>query len=131
LVVHNFDYYKEKLMRANRIVAASLAVAVALTQFGCGKKAGEEFVGNWKKLNGNGSADMTITRNGDGNDFYVASHVPNLSAESEKDALKTERVPGTYVDGKLMLMVGVPFALTIDKASGHLVMDGAEYEKSK
>ena len=118
-------------MRANRLVAASLAIAVTLSQFGCGKKGGEEFVGNWKKLNGNGSADMTITRNGDGNDFYVASQVPNLSAENEKDALKTERVSGTYVDGKLMLLVGMPFALTIDKASGHLVMDGAEYAKAK
>jgi hypothetical protein len=30
-----------------------------------------------------------------------------------------------------MLMVGVPFALTIDKSSGHLVMEDAEYEKAK
>ncbi|TAM00364.1 MAG: hypothetical protein EPN70_22660 [Paraburkholderia sp.] len=118
-------------MRAIRFVMLILAVAVALTQFGCGRKSGEEFVGRWTKLSGNGSPEMTITRNGSGNDFYVASKVPNLNAESEKDALKTERVSGTYVDGKLMLMVGAPFALTIDKSSGHLVMDGAEYAKAK
>mgnify|MGYP006951296857 CR=1 FL=1 len=116
-------------MRAIRFLILVLAVSVALTQFGCGRKSGEEFVGTWTKLSGNGSPEMTITRNG--NDFYVASKVPNLNAESEKDALKTERVSGTYVDGKLVLMVGAPFALTIDKSSGHLVMDGAEYAKAK
>lgn len=118
-------------MRVIRLVAAAMAVAVALTQFGCGNKGGEEFVGSWKKVNGNGSPEMTISRNGNGNDFYVASKVPNLGAESENDALKTERVAGTYADGKLILMVGAPFALTIDKSSGHLVMDGAEYAKAK
>ncbi len=118
-------------MRAIRFVSIVIAIAVALTQFGCGKKAGEEFVGRWTKLSGNGSPEMTITRNGDGNDFYVATKVPNLGADSEKDAMRTERVSGTYADGKLMLMVGMPFALTIDKSSGHLVMDGAEYARAK
>lgn len=118
-------------MRAARFVTLLTAIAVVLTQFGCGRKAGEEFVGSWNKLNGNGSPEMTITRNGDSNDFYVASKVPNLGAQSEKDAMNTERVSGTYVDGKLVLMVGAPFALTIDKSSGHLVLDGAEYTKAK
>lgn len=116
-------------MRANRFVAAAMAMAVALTQFGCGKKGGEEFVGSWQKLDGRGSPEMTISRNGSGNDFYVATKVPNLAAERKEDAFKTERLSGTYADGKLMLMVGMPFALTIDKSSGHLVMDGTEYEK--
>ena len=118
-------------MKAIRFVSVVIAIAVVLTQFGCSSKAGEELVGSWTKLSGNGSPEMTITRNGGGNDFYVASKVPNLGAESEKDAMTTERVPGAYADGKLVLMVGVPFALTIDKSSGHLVMDGAEYEKVK
>ena len=118
-------------MRAIRFVSVVMAIAVVLAQFGCGKKAGEEFVGSWTKLSGNGSPEMTITRNGGANDFFVASKVPNLGAESEKDSMETERVSGTYVDGKLLVMVGAPFALTIDKASGHLVMDGAEYAKAK
>ncbi|KVL70355.1 hypothetical protein [Burkholderia ubonensis] len=116
-------------MRALRFVTAATMVVVALTQFGCGKKDGEEFVGNWEKVNGRGSPEMTISRNGDGNDFYVARKVPNLSAESAKDALKTERATAVYADGKLMLMVGVPVALTIDKSSGNLVVPGAEYQK--
>ncbi len=118
-------------MRAIRVVTVAAMVVVVLTQFGCGRKAGEEFVGKWAKVSGNGSQDLVISRNGDGNDFYMADQVPNLAAESKADAMKTERIPATYADGKLMLMVGVPFALTIDKSSGHLVMEDAEYEKAK
>ncbi|MEX3968138.1 hypothetical protein AB4Y42_39135 [Paraburkholderia sp. EG286B] len=118
-------------MRAIRFVTAAAVIIVALTQFGCGKKAGEEFVGKWEKVSGNGSQELVIDRNGDGNDFYMADKVPNLAAESKADAMKTERIPATYADGKLMLMVGVPFALTIDKSSGHLVMEDAEYQKAK
>jgi hypothetical protein len=118
-------------MKAFPFLAVATMVLVALTQFGCGKKDGEEFVGNWEKLNGRGSPEMMISRNGDGNDFYVASKAVNLSAESEKDAVTTDRVSAVYAEGKMMLLVGVPFALTIDKSSGHLVIEGAEYQRAK
>ncbi|MBJ9920563.1 MULTISPECIES: hypothetical protein [Burkholderia] len=116
-------------MRALRFVTAATMVIVALTQSGCGKKDGEEFIGNWEKLSGRGSPEMVISRNGDGNDFYVASKVPNLAAESAKDAFRLQRSSALYADGKLMMMAGVPVALTIDKSSGHLVAPGAEYQK--
>jgi hypothetical protein len=84
-------------MRAIRVVTVAAMVVVALTQFGCGRKAGEEFVGKWAKVSGNGSQDLVISRNGDGNDFYMADQVPNLAAESKADAIKTERIPATCV----------------------------------
>jgi hypothetical protein len=118
-------------MKTTRFLTAAAIVVAALAQFGCGKKDGDTFVGNWRKLNGRGSSEMTISRNGEGNNFYIASKVANLDAESKKDAMKTHRVSAFYADGKMVLMVGVPFALTIDESSGHLVTEGAEYQKAE
>ncbi|WP_320534374.1 hypothetical protein [Robbsia andropogonis] len=118
-------------MKTTRLLLTAFIVVLGITLFGCGKKGGDEFIGKWEKVSGSGSNEIVITRNGDGNDFYMISVKPNLSAQSKADATTTERVPATYSDGKLMLLVGMTYVLTIDKASGHLVMPDAEYQRPK
>ncbi|MEB2558785.1 hypothetical protein [Burkholderia cenocepacia] len=118
-------------MKTIRFTIACMFAVTVLSLAGCGKSDGDQFLGKWEKISGRGSKDVVISRNGDGNNFYMESKVPNLGATSEADSLQTERVPAVLADGQLMLEVGMPFALTIDKATGHLVMPDSEYVKAK
>ncbi|WP_232072509.1 hypothetical protein [Paraburkholderia pallida] len=118
-------------MRAIRFVTAVVMVIVAVTQFGCGKHDGNEFVGTWKRVSPNGWLEVDIARNGDGDDFYVSHKIPNLAADSEADRWQNVREPAVVQDGKMVVSGGVPYVITIDKATGHLVAPGAEFERAK
>ncbi|WP_413183342.1 hypothetical protein [Paraburkholderia sacchari] len=127
----DLDYYQEESMRAIRFMTAAVVVIVSLTQFGCGKHDGNEFVGTWKRVSQNGWFEVNIARNGDGDDFYVSHKVPNLGADGEADKWKIVREPAVAQDGKMVVSGGVPYVITIDKATGRLVVPGAEFERSK
>ncbi len=118
-------------MRAFRFVTAAAMVVVALTQFGCGKNDSDQYVGTWKRVSQNGWFEVEISRNGSGDDYFVSHKVPNLSAEGAADKWKTVREPAAMQDGKMVVSGAVPYVVVIDKASGHLVVPGAEFERAK
>ncbi|CAB3772070.1 hypothetical protein [Paraburkholderia humisilvae] len=118
-------------MRTIWLVTAVTMVAVALTQYGCVKNDGDQYVGTWKRVSENGWFEVEINRNGSVDNFYVSHKVPNLGAESAADKWLTVREPAAILDGKMVVSGAVPYVVTVDKASGHLVVPGAEFVRTK
>ena len=94
----------------------------ALALGGCGQ-SGEEFVGTWVSSK-QAKSTMTIERNAD--TFIVRREVPTYIGAPKKDSY-----PATVENGMLHMNVGIgAIDFAIDKSSGHLVGDGADYMKA-
>lgn len=118
-------------MRAIRFVAVTVVAAVALTQFGCSKGDGDQYVGKWNRVSGRDYDEIVISRNGGGNDFYVSHQEDKYNDEGGKVGTVTRRQPAAVVDGKMIVSASIQYAMTIDKSNGHLVTPGSEFERAK
>ncbi|WP_241021570.1 hypothetical protein [Burkholderia sp. Ac-20353] len=118
-------------MRAIRFVTAVTMVVVALTQFGCGKSDGDQYIGKWTRVNGQDYNEIVISRNGGGNDFYISHQENKFNDEGNKVGTITRQQPATVVDGKMIVSAAIQYAMTIDKSNGHLVTPGSEFERAK
>lgn len=118
-------------MRAIRFMAGSAMVLVALTQFGCDKGDGDQYLGKWTRISGQDYNEIVISRNGGGNDFYVSHQEDKYNDDGKNVGTITSRQPATVVDGKMIVSAAIQYAMTIDKSNGHLVTPGSEFERSK
>ncbi|WP_245643939.1 hypothetical protein [Paraburkholderia oxyphila] len=118
-------------MRAIRFVTAAIMVVVALTQFGCGKSDGDQYLGKWTRVNGQDYNEIVISKNGSGNDFYVSHREDQYNDDGNKVGTITRQQPATVVDGKMIVSAAIQYAMTIDKSNGHLVTPGSEYARAK
>ena len=118
-------------MRAIRCAAVAAAVVVALTQFGCNKSDGDQYIGKWTRVSGQDYNEIVISRNGDGNDFYVSHQEDKFNDDGNKVGTRAERQPATVVDGKMIVSGGIQYAMTIDRSNGHLVTPGSEFQRAK
>ncbi|MFD1559553.1 hypothetical protein ACFSHT_28595 [Paraburkholderia silviterrae] len=131
LGARDFDYYQEESMRLIRFVTAAITVVVALTQFGCGKSDGDQYLGKWTRVNGQDYSEIVISKNGSGNDFYVSHHEDQYNDDGSKVGTITRQQPATVVDGKMIVSAAIQYAMTIDKSTGHLVTPGSEFVRAK
>lgn len=118
-------------MRAIQCVAVAATVVVALMQFGCNKSDGDQYLGKWSRVSGQDYNEIVISRNGDGNDFYVSHQEDKFNDDGNKVGTTIQRQPATVVDGKMIVSASIQYAMTIDKSNGHLVTPGSEFERSK
>lgn len=87
----------------------------------CSKNSGDEFVGHWVKVSGQG-ADLTIEKHGDV--FVVQMPNPMIPEQPMK-------APAEMKEGKLVMNTGVgDAAFVIDKSTGHLLVPGEELSKA-
>ncbi|MEX3555432.1 MAG: hypothetical protein VB131_01965 [Burkholderia gladioli] len=118
-------------MRALRFVTAVTMVVVALTQFGCGKSDGDQYIGKWMRVSGQDYNEIVVSRNGSGNDFFVSHQENKYDDQGNKVGTVTRQQPATVVDGKMIVSTQIQYAMTIDKSNGHLITPGSEFERAK
>ncbi|WP_253556633.1 hypothetical protein [Robbsia andropogonis] len=123
--------FKGYYMRLIGLIASAALVFLTVTLSGCGHHNGNEFVGTWKNVGKSGWDQISIERNGDGDDFYLSHKAPNFAAESAADSWQMVKEPAVAQDGKLLVSGDIPYFITIDKSTGHLVMPGYEFERVK
>lgn len=118
-------------MRAIRFMALAAMIFMTLAQFGCSKGDGDQYIGKWSRVSGQDHNEIVISRNGDGNDFYVSHQEDKFNDDGDKVGMMTQRQPATVVDGKMIVSGAIQYAMTIDKSNGHLVTPGSEFEREK
>lgn len=118
-------------MRARRFFAVATIAVVTLMQAACNKSDGDQYVGKWTRVSGQDYNEIVISRNGDGNDFYVSHLEDKFNDDGNKVGTTTQRQPATVVDGKMIVSAAIQYAMTIDKSNGHLVTPGSEFQRAK
>jgi hypothetical protein len=100
-------------MKSTRLLVTAV---ISLVIAGCHQNADEAYVGTWKGVKGFNSANskLIITKNGDG--FIVDEGLLKFAAVGKREGLVINTELGAE-------------ALTIDKASGHLLYAGNEFER--
>lgn len=96
-----------------------LCVAIACVLAACGRSTGDQFVGNWRPVSGQGP-DISIGRNGD--NYLVGHKAPNFAAQDQAHALRNVQFSAIAQGDQLIVSTPLgPVAATIDKSNGHLI----------
>lgn len=110
------------MMKKLTIQAAVIGLATLLA--GCGNSSGDEYVGTWKKLSGRGPESRTIERR----DAVFVVKQPCFGFACAPGSVIQK--PALLKDGVLQVQGELEEKLVFDKSSGHLLLDGAEYERA-
>lgn len=109
-------------MRKLAMQAAMIGLASILA--GCGNGTGDEYIGTWKKLSGRGPESRTIERR----DSVFVVKQPCFGFVCVPGSVVQK--PAILKDGVLQVQGELEEKLVFDKSSGHLLLDGAEYERA-
>ncbi|KGX19482.1 MULTISPECIES: hypothetical protein [Burkholderia] len=105
---------------AMQVAVIGLATVLA----GCGNSSGDEYVGTWKKLSGRGPESRTIEKR----DAVFVIKQPCFGFTCVPGSVTQK--PAILKDGVLQVQGEFAEKLVFDKSSGHLLLDGAEYERA-
>ena len=105
-----------------------IILLLPLLLMACGKNQTNEYVGKWVNVKSEKNT-LEIVNNGD--NLLVKNTMPNVARGTDSDPLTiTRSYPAVYKDGGLQMSSELgPTSLVIDKSTGHLTGDGAEYQR--
>jgi hypothetical protein len=104
------------------IIQKTLGALITLALLtGCDSNAGNEYIGTWETTVNIGGDDTKLQ-------FEISRNGENFLLRQTVGSLDPVTNPGTYKDG---ILQAPNFALVIDKKSGKLVSDRAEYVRVK
>ena len=98
---------------------------VALLLVSCSSGSGSQYVGTWAEIKRGEKYTLNIQRNGDG--FILLFSQPVFRGGWQ---MEQEKYPGVLRNEMLEVNNGFgTVSLAVDKATGHLILNGAEYKR--
>jgi len=99
---------------------AGCVLVLTAVMAGCHRESGDEYVGTWTNVSDHGRKSLAIEKHGD---IFIVKWSSFMGPSQATAVLK---------DGALQLQTSLGTnAYMIDRTNGHLLADGAEYQREQ